>query len=119
VLWNMTGGAGGRQPLGLPVVASDGTLYGATYMGGSGFGNVLALTLPDTRPVLVQTIPSQTATVGTPFSYSFPANTFSNSDIGQGLNYSVTNLPGGIGFDSVTRTFSGSPTGVGSFQVGV
>ena len=59
--------------------------------------------------------PAQTATAGTAFSYTLPANTFSDPD-GDTLSYSVamadnTGLPLWLTFNAATRTFSGTPSG--------
>ncbi|MXZ82884.1 MAG: hypothetical protein F4Z10_04190, partial [Synechococcus sp. SB0666_bin_14] len=64
-------------------------------------------------PTLDNEIPNQTATVGTAFSYQFPANTFSDPD-GDTLSYTATRgdgsaLPAWLGFDASSRTFTGTP----------
>lgn len=67
------------------------------------------------RPPTVQNaIPDQSATVGTAFSYAFPANTFADAD-NHTLTYSATEtgesgLPTWLSFTAGTRTFSGTPT---------
>ena len=58
-------------------------------------------------------IPDQPATVGTAFSYAFPANTFSDADTGDTLSYTATKaddttLPAWLSFAASTRTFSGT-----------
>ncbi|KKZ13790.1 MAG: hypothetical protein TH68_06170, partial [Candidatus Synechococcus spongiarum 142] len=67
----------------------------------------------NTAPSVDNTIPDQTAPVGTAFSYAFPANTFSDAD-GDSLTYTATKsddtaLPDWLAFDANTRTFSGTP----------
>ena len=67
----------------------------------------------NTAPSVDNTIPDQTATVGTAFSYAFPANTFSDAD-SDSLTYTATksddtDLPAWLSFDPNTRTFSGTP----------
>ena len=69
-------------------------------------------------PTVANTIPDQTATVGTAFSYVFPANTFSDADTSDTLTYTATkaagtDLPLWLAFAAGTRTFSGTPTDAG------
>ena len=64
-------------------------------------------------PTVANQIPNQTATAGTAFSYTFPANTFSDAD-NDALTYTAaksddTALPTWLSFDAVTLTFSGTP----------
>ena len=72
------------------------------------------------EPTVANAIPNQRAEVDKAFSYTFPANTFSDSD-NHGLSYKVVPADGGIldeaggvlpdwlSFDASTRTFSGTP----------
>ena len=78
---------------------------------------------PNNAPTVANPIPDRTATVGTAFSYAFPANTFNDPD-GDALSYMATlgngdPLPNWLGFS--TRTFSGTPaagdTGTVSIKV--
>mgnify|MGYP005811766011 CR=1 FL=1 len=67
-------------------------------------------------PVVAIPIPDQRATVGMPFSFTFPSSTFSDPDAGTVLTYAASlsptgGLPGWITFNSSTRTFSGTPSG--------
>ncbi|MDE0471705.1 MAG: putative Ig domain-containing protein [Ekhidna sp.] len=64
-------------------------------------------------PTVRTMIPDQTATVGTAFRYTFPENTFSDSD-GDALTYTAaqgdgTALPTWLTFNANSRTFSGTP----------
>ena len=64
-------------------------------------------------PRVDNTIPDQTATAGTAFSYAFPANTFADAD-NDDLTYTAveqgqTGLPTWLNFTAGTRTFSGTP----------
>ena len=55
-------------------------------------------------------IPDQVATVGMPFSFTFPANTFQESGVADGNPpYTTNELPGWLSFNAATRTFSGTP----------
>ena len=76
-------------------------------------------------PTVANMIPDQPATVGTAFSYPFPANTFNDAD-GDGLTYTATKpddtaLPTWLTFTPNTRTFSGTPQAadVGTLSVKV
>ena len=75
-------------------------------------------TTTNNPPTVANTIPDQTATVGTAFSYVFPANTFSDADTSDTLTYTATKaadtaLPLWLAFAAGTRTFSGTPTDAG------
>ncbi len=63
-----------------------------------------------------QEIANQTATENQPFSFTIPANTFTDID-GDNLTYTLateTVLPSGITFDAATGTFSGTPSDTAS-----
>ena len=75
-------------------------------------------------PTVATAIPDQTATVGTAFSYVFPANTFSDADTGDTLSYTATKadataLPTWLAFAAGTRTFSGTPQAADAGTVSV
>ena len=77
-------------------------------------------------PVVNNPIPDQNAFENTTFNYQFPANTFSDPDVGDTLVYSAQlsgggMLPGWLSFDAFTRTFSGIPTNgdVGTISIDV
>ncbi|MCT7956022.1 DUF4347 domain-containing protein [Laspinema palackyanum] len=76
-------------------------------------------------PVGEMPIAPGTATATQPFSFQFPANTFTDAD-GDPLTYSATldnnsPLPSWLSFNPTTRTFSGTPTAnhLGSFNIKV
>ncbi len=76
-------------------------------------------------PTVANAIPNQSATVGTAFTYAFPANTFNDAD-SDSLTYSALKsdnsaLPSWLTFTTGTRTFSGTPqsTDVGTLSVKV
>ncbi len=90
----------------------------------------LSQTGGNSDPTLANAIPDQTATAGTAFSYTFPANTFNDADTGDTLTYTATlsngdALPAWLTFVSGTRTFSGTgmppavPTAVETLTVKV
>ena len=71
-------------------------------------------TTTNNPPTVANAIPDQSATVGTAFSYAFPANTFNDADATDTLTYSATKaddsaLPTWLSFTAATRTFSGAP----------
>ncbi|WP_375308220.1 DUF4082 domain-containing protein [Bradyrhizobium sp. A11] len=75
-------------------------------------------------PVLAAQTVNQTATVGSAFSLTLPAGTFTDVDSGDSLSYGATAadgsaLPAWLSFNASTRTFSGTPTSadVGTFGV--
>ncbi|MXW90819.1 MAG: hypothetical protein F4114_17640 [Rhodospirillaceae bacterium] len=64
-------------------------------------------------PTVAIQIPNQSATVGTAFTYQFPANTFADAD-SDPLTYTAeesdgTALPSWLAFNAGTRTFTGTP----------
>jgi hypothetical protein len=82
-------------------------------------------TVGNNAPVVANAIVDQSTIVGNFFSFTFPANTFTDAD-GDVLTYSATldggaALPGWLTFDPVSRTFSGTPgpgdTGVYNIRV--
>ena len=65
-------------------------------------------------PTVANQIPDQTATAGTAFSFTFPANTFNDADASDTLTYTATKsdgtaLPSWLIFTASSRTFSGTP----------
>ena len=65
-------------------------------------------------PTLTNAIANQSATEDAAFSYTVPANTFADVDVGDTLTYSATQangsaLPTWLTFNAITRTFSGTP----------
>jgi Ca2+-binding RTX toxin-like protein len=77
---------------------------------------VLGLTLSDGEnhaPEVQESISNQQATQDEAFTYTFPANLFTDPD-GDVLNYSVSQtnsftLPGWLNYNATTRTLSGTP----------
>ena len=103
------------------VTVSDG-------MGGSisdTFNIMVSTTTANQAPTVVNMIPDQSATVDTEFSFTVPANTFSDAD-GDTLTYRATKaddmaLPAWLTFNPDARTFSGTPTStdIGTLMVKV
>ncbi|HEY6166678.1 MAG TPA: MBG domain-containing protein, partial [Verrucomicrobiae bacterium] len=92
-----------------------------TDAGGLFVEKIFTVTVTDVneQPVLSIAIPDRTGTYGSPFSYTFPTNTFTDPDAGQTLSYVATNLPPGVTFNAATRTFNGTPTAAGTFTVSI
>ena len=101
------------------IQSSDGNLYG--FNGdeiGAGLGELFRVSLTfNHRPSLDVAIHDQPATYGSPLTYMFPANTFTDPDAGQTLSYTAAGMPLGTTFNPATRTFSGTPTADGAFAV--
>ena len=88
---------------------SDGTAESA-----ADYTMTITVTAVNDAPTVATAIPDQPATAGTAFSYAFPANTFSDADIGDTLTYAATKadgatLPAWLSVAAGTRTFSGTP----------
>jgi hypothetical protein len=75
-------------------------------------------------PYLKNQIPNQTDTVGQVLNYTFPDSTFIDDDGNNTLTYSATlssgaALPSWINFNPSTRTFTFTPTAIGSTGIKV
>jgi LPXTG-site transpeptidase (sortase) family protein len=73
----------------------------------------ISITGVNEAPALDHALPDHNLTAGTPFSYTFPADTFSDPD-GDTFAYSAaladgSALPAWLTFTAATRTFSGTP----------
>ncbi len=82
------------------------------------------VTAVNDAPIVATAITAQTALEDTPFSFTVPANAFSDADAGDTLSYTTTlsdgsALPGWLAFDPATHSFSGTPANgdVGSLDV--
>jgi len=75
--------------------------------------------VPNFHPLVANPIPDTGGVYGTPFTNTFAANTFSDPDAGQTLSYAAAGMPAGITFTPATRTFSGTPTTIGTNSVTV
>ena len=83
----------------------------------------VTITAVNDAPTVATTIPVQSATVDTLFSYQFPANTFADTD-NDPLTYAAAQpdnsaLPAWLSFDDATRTFSGTPQAADEGMVSV
>ncbi len=90
------------------VTATDGAIASAS--------DTFTLTVANSNdaPTLANAIADQSATEGTAFSFTVPANTFADVDTGDSLVYNATlqdgsPLPSWLSFDAETREFSGTP----------
>ncbi|MEH2588343.1 VCBS repeat-containing protein [Bradyrhizobium sp. AZCC 1721] len=75
-------------------------------------------------PVLAVQTSDQSASVGSAFSLTLPAGTFTDVDSGDTLTYAATALDGAalpawLTFNGATRSFSGTPTSTGTVGVRV
>jgi len=78
----------------------------------------LAIAPVNDAPMVANPISNQAATYGTPFNFTFAANTFTDVD-GDTLSHTATGMPPGITFAGVSRTFAGTPSQLGNFVVQV
>ena len=85
---------------------------------------IIAVENVNDAPIVANLIADQNAKQGTAFNFQIPTNTFTDIDAGDVLTYSATlengnALPSWLTFNSVTRTFSGTPTNdnVGNLNV--
>ncbi len=69
----------------------------------------VGITAVNDAPVVATAISDQNAAVGVLFTYTVPTNSFTDAD-GDLLTWSATSLPAWLSFNSVTHTFSGTPT---------
>jgi Ca2+-binding RTX toxin-like protein len=100
----------------------------ATDKAGATANDIFAITVANTNdaPILGSAIADQTATEDAIFTFTLPANTFTDVDAGDILTYSAkletgNALPSWLTFNAVTRTFSGTPTNseVGTLNIKV
>ena len=71
------------------------------------------------KPVVANPIPNPAPVIyGAAFNFQFAANTFIDPD-NDTLSYVASGMPAGVTFDNAARTFSGTPTTAGVFQVTV
>ena len=75
-------------------------------------------------PVVVSPITNQVSMEDVAFSFTVPVNTFADIDVGDTLTYSATQangsaLPSWLTFNAATRTFSGTPVGIGPISIKV
>ncbi|GEM_PF-1324780 len=78
---------------------------------GTGYGFIQAdqaVLMSNTPPTVVNAIPPQSATVGQTYTYTIPANTFTDAETPNSLKLSVMGLPPGIVFTAPNR-LSGTP----------
>ena len=91
-----------------------------TMADGAGAASSATVTMTVTgvndAPIVANPIADQSATAGSPFSFSVAANTFFDIDAGDSLAYTATladgtALPSWLAFDAATCTFTGTPPG--------
>lgn len=113
-----TAGNGDVGAIEVTVTATDGS--------GESASDTFTLTVANTNdaPALVSPIADQAATEDAAYSFTVPANTFADEDLGDSLAITATQadgttLPGWLAFNADTRTLSGTPTNayVGSLEL--
>jgi hypothetical protein len=115
-------GSNGGNITGTPTTAGTYTAtVTATDPSGASVSTPLVITVNpaapgNQAPIVANPIPPQSGTVGTPFTYTIPANTFTDPN-GDPLTVSVTNLPPGLGSNGGNIT--GTPTTAGTFTATV
>ncbi|MBD2702279.1 hypothetical protein IC229_16620 [Spirosoma sp. BT702] len=98
------------------ILVSEAGLYSVTVTGANGCSasansNVI---YQNCAPTLANAIPSQSAVLGNTFSYTIPANTFTDPETPNALTLTVSGLPAGLSFVS-PNTITGTPsTSIGS-----
>ena len=80
--------------------------------------------IANTPPTVANAIPDQSATANTAFRYTFPVNTFNDTDATDTLTYTAIKddgavLPTWLTFTDTTRNFSGTPTAAATVSVKV
>jgi hypothetical protein len=109
---------------GMPgVVGSWSITITATDTSGATASRSFTVTTPSTPPVYTPgSLVNQTAQPSQAFSYTIPANTFTDPN-GDALTYSAdangAALPAWLSFNATTRTFSGTPTTAGTWTIRV
>jgi hypothetical protein len=112
----MTFTPGSRLFTGTPPSAGSWTLtVTATDPLGAAVSTQFTITsVVNNAPVVANAVPDQNAIRQQAFTYTFPANTFSDPN-GDTLTYSYSKIVGTaawLNFDAVTRTFSGTPASI-------
>ncbi|HEX7439326.1 MAG TPA: DUF4347 domain-containing protein [Caldimonas sp.] len=105
--WDRSSGSAGSS--------ADASLNGGTtaFSVTSASSGITVTPLND-APILADPIANQSATQDAFFSFALPAGSFADIDAGDTLSYAATlsssaPLPAWLGFDTATRTFSGTP----------
>jgi len=90
----------------------------ATDPGGLSASTTVGLTFnANLAPVFSGTLVSTTAVAGAPFSYTLPANSFTDPNTGQLLAYTATGLPAGLSVNAGTGAITGTPSATGTSSV--
>ncbi|GAB3997857.1 hypothetical protein GCM10028807_43990 [Spirosoma daeguense] len=112
---NQQGGLSGNT-----AVLSNPGLYSVTARNAAGCTSTASLSVgyQNCAPRITNDIPPQSATVGAAFSYTIPANTFTDSETPNSLILSVSGLPAGLSFVSPS-TITGTPSSTAGSPVSV
>ena len=86
--------------------------------------NDVTTILNNRAPTVNAPLLDRAVSLGAALSYSFASNSFTDPDAGDTLSYTATladgsALPSWLSFNAATRTFSGTPTGIGTASVTV
>ncbi|GAA4797439.1 putative Ig domain-containing protein [Lysobacter hankyongensis] len=104
------------------VVGSWTITYTATDTSGVSASTTFTVTTPSTPPVYAGGLTNQSASPGVGFNYTVPAGAFTDPN-GDTLSYSAdangVALPSWLSFNAATRTFSGTPSGAGTWTIRV
>ncbi len=107
-------------------VGSYGIKLTATDTAGAAASSVFTLAVQNVNdaPVATIPIPSLTAAAGEVFSWQVPADTFTDVDAGDSMTLGarLSNgdpLPAWLAFDPATQTFSGTPAGGSTGNIGI
>ncbi len=121
--------AASRTLSGIPAAGDVGSLqfmlWGTDkYNCSTGENVTLNVGVPNNAPILATALPDQSAALGGPFTYSISTSAFADPDAGDILSYSATlsdgsALPSWLSFNASTRTFSGTPSVLGTVSVRV
>ena len=118
-----------RTISGTPAIGNVGTLqfvlWGTDNYNSSASTYVnMTIAAPNRSPVLATALADQSAAQAAAFGYMVPAGAFTDPDSGDALTYTATlsdgsALPDWLAFDAATRSFSGTPSALGTLSVKV
>ena len=117
VAWDRTSGtasAPGAPGYGNAVIRGAGTAYSVVTADAS-----VAVTSVNDAPTVPAPLVNQAGIVGTMMSFTVPAGSFGDIDVGDTLTYSALAVPPWLTFNAATLTFSGTPTAAGSTAITV
>ena len=93
------------------------TITATDPAGASASGTVSLSVAPNQSPVFSGSLASATGLVGSMFSYTLPAGSFTDPNPGQTLTYAATGLPAGFSLNSGSGAITGMPSTSGVTSV--